>query len=304
MARSNDVQCRTIWRINTMTRTSRFGRASLYAAAAAGLLGFLAGGATWARPAAAQHAAARAAAAPAHVAAARAAAAPALDFSQTLPPGQPSAARARLGRAAANAAEESRLRAPRLKYQTVTAPNDFALANQIDLTYGKIENPPSGVPQMEGSATFGGNGIQDVFVGATSAYPFMLPITHWVSHMPGGVFWVDPKASTLPASTIAGLKRRMGHATIYVLGAAQQVPDALVSQLQPYGSVTRLTNDDAVAYNTPPAISAESTALAFAEMWDPMGMVGWNATGPGHGFTIVNVNDWQGAAGSAIPPPL
>src|SRR5437660_1246479 len=76
MARSNDVQCRTSWRINTMTRTSRFGRASLYAAAAAGLLGFLAGGATWARPAAAQHAAARAAAAPAHVAAARAAAQP------------------------------------------------------------------------------------------------------------------------------------------------------------------------------------------------------------------------------------
>src|SRR5947209_12544207 len=76
MARSNDVQCRTIWRINTMTRTSLFGRASLYAAAAAGLLGFLAGGATLARPADAQPAAARAAAAPAHVAAARAAAGP------------------------------------------------------------------------------------------------------------------------------------------------------------------------------------------------------------------------------------
>src|SRR5438270_8167386 len=83
---------RTIWRINSMTKTSRFGRASLFAAAAAGLLGFLAGGATWARPADAHPAAARTAAAPAHVAAARAAAAPALDFSQTLPPGQPSAA--------------------------------------------------------------------------------------------------------------------------------------------------------------------------------------------------------------------
>src|SRR5207302_1595553 len=69
------------------------GRASLYAVAAAGLLGFLVGGATWARPAGAQPAAARAAAASAHVAPARAAAAPAaLDFSQTLPPGQPSAA--------------------------------------------------------------------------------------------------------------------------------------------------------------------------------------------------------------------
>src|SRR5438270_9757025 len=83
---------RTIWRINSMTKTSRFGRASLYAVAAAGLLGFLAGGATWARPAAAQPAAARAAAPRAHVAAARAAAPSALDFQSTLPPGQPRAA--------------------------------------------------------------------------------------------------------------------------------------------------------------------------------------------------------------------
>src|SRR2546428_13015312 len=86
MARSNDVQCRTIWRINTMTRTSLFGRASLYAAAAAGLLGFLAGGATWARPADAQHAAARAAAPPAHVAPSRAAAGPAAPAGIVAPP--------------------------------------------------------------------------------------------------------------------------------------------------------------------------------------------------------------------------
>jgi len=64
-----------------MTRTSRFGRPTLYAAAAAGLLGFLVGGATWPRPADAQHAAARAAAAPAHVSAW------ALDFQSTPPPG-------------------------------------------------------------------------------------------------------------------------------------------------------------------------------------------------------------------------
>jgi hypothetical protein len=202
--------------------------------------------------------------------------------------------------AAANPAVESQLSALGLKYQTITASNDFKLANKIDMAYGKFQNPPSGVPQMEGSATFGGNGIQDVFVGSTSAYHFMLPITHWVSHMPGGVLWVDPTARTLPAPTIAGLKRRMGHAMIYVLGGPQQVPDALVKQLQPYGSVTRLTNDDQVAYNTPPPITAESTAVAFSQMWDPRGMVGWNATGAGHGFTIVNINNWQGVVGSAI----
>ncbi len=202
--------------------------------------------------------------------------------------------------AAANEGVKHQLSDLGLKFQTVTAPNDFELANQIDIAYGKIQNPPSGVPQMETSATFGGNGIQDVFIGSPSAYQFMLPITHWVSHMPGGVFWVDPTASTLPESTRAGLKRRMGQATIYVLGGPQQVPDALVSQLQPFGKVTRLTNDDAVAFNIPPAITAESTAVAFSQMWDSMGMVGWNAVGAGHGFTIVNINDWQGAVGSAI----
>jgi hypothetical protein len=202
--------------------------------------------------------------------------------------------------AAANEGVKHQLTDLGLKFQTVTAPNDFELANQIDIAYGKIQNPPSGVPQMETSATFGGNGIQDVFIGSPSAYQFMLPITHWVSHMPGGVFWVDPKASTLPESTRAGLKRRMGQATIYVMGGPEQVPDALVSQLQPFGKVTRLTNDDAVAFNIPPAITAESTAVAFSQMWDSMGMVGWNAVGAGHGFTIVNINDWQGAVGSAI----
>jgi hypothetical protein len=201
---------------------------------------------------------------------------------------------------AANSAVQSQLNSLGLKFQTITASNDFELANQIDIAYGKIQNPPSDVPQMETSATFGGNGIQDVFIGSPSAYKFMLPITHWVSHMPGGVFWVDPTASTLPESTRAGLKRRMGQATIYVLGGPQQVPDALVSQLQPFGKVTRLTNDDAVAFNIPPAITAESTAVAFSQMWDSMGMVGWNAVGAGHGFTIVNINDWQGAVGSAI----
>ena len=28
----------------------------------------------------------------------------------------------------------------------------------------------------------------------------------------------------------------------------------------------------------------EAVAVAFAQMWDPMGMVGWNAVGSGHGW--------------------
>jgi hypothetical protein len=34
-------------------------------------------------------------------------------------------------------------------------------------------------------------------------------------------------------------------------------------------------------------------------MHDPAGDVGWGILGPGHGFTLVNVNDWQGAVASA-----
>jgi len=201
---------------------------------------------------------------------------------------------------AANSAVQSQLDELGLKYQAITASDDFELANQIDIVYGKIQNPPSGVPQMEGSATFGGNGIQDVFIGSTSAYEFVLPITHWVSHMPGGIFWVDPTSDTLPAPTVEALKRRNGQAMIYVMGGPEQVSDALVSLLLPYGAVTRLTNDDAVAFNAPSPFTPEAVAVAFAQMWDPMGMVGWNAVGSGHGFTVLNTSDWQGACGSAI----
>src|SRR5438309_2006872 len=42
--------------------------------------------------------------------------------------------------AAANSAVESQLTALGMKYQTVTANNDFELANQIDLAYGQIQN--------------------------------------------------------------------------------------------------------------------------------------------------------------------
>lgn len=202
--------------------------------------------------------------------------------------------------AAANQAVESQLDQLGLKYQTVTGADEFDLANQIDIVYGMVQNPPTGVPQMMTSATFGGNGIQNVFIGSTQAYEFTLPITHWISHMPGPMLWVDPTASTLPDATVEALQRRNGKATIYVMGSSAEVSDELFNLLPQYGVVTRLTNDDSVAFNEPPAITAESTALAFAQMWDPVGMVGWNAVGPGHGFTIINTSDWQAAAGSAI----
>ena len=202
--------------------------------------------------------------------------------------------------AAANPAVMQQLSELGLKAEAVTAADDFALADRIDELYGRIQNPDSGVPTMMTSAAGGGAGIMDVFVGSTESPGFMLPITHWVSHMPGGVVWVDPRADHLPGPTIDALKRRMGKALIYVMGGPQQVPEPLVRQLSKYGMVARITNDDSVAFNAPPADNSIAEGVAFARMWDPMGMVGWNANGAGHGFTLVNENDWQGAVGSAI----
>jgi hypothetical protein len=202
--------------------------------------------------------------------------------------------------AAANPAVMQQLTALGLKAEAITAADNFALADRIDEVYGRIQNPDSGVPTMMTSAAGGGAGVMDVFVGSTQSPGFMLPITHWVSHMPGGVVWVDAQADHLPGPTVDALKRRMGKAMIYVMGGPQQVPEALVRQLSQYGMVARITNDDAVAFNAPPADNPIAESVAFARMWDPMGMVGWNANGAGHGFTLVNESDWQGAVGSAI----
>jgi hypothetical protein len=60
-----------------------------------------------------------------------------------------------------------------------------------------------------------------------------------------------------------------------------------------------VTNDDNVAFDADPKDSAIDTAIAFAKMWDSAGEVGWKITGPGHGFTLVDEDDWQGAVASA-----
>ena len=199
---------------------------------------------------------------------------------------------------AANAGVEKQLTAIGVKWYAITAPNEYELANKIDQVYGSIQNADTGVPQMETSASTGGNGVQDVMIGTPTAYQYILPATHWVSHMPTGLFWVN-KTGPIPAGTVTALQRRHGHAMIYVWGGPSQISSQVIRELTAYGSVTRITNDDSVAFNKPPVDNPIDTAIAFAKMWDPAGMVGWNILGPGHGFTLVNENNWQGAVASA-----
>src|SRR4051795_2077296 len=192
--------------------------------------------------------------------------------------------------AAANPGVERQLKAMGLKYATVTAPNIPALANTVDQLYGKIENPDTGVPNM-------GNGAENVMIGSMQSYRYLLPATHWVAHMPTGLLWVE--RDSVPQATIEALKRRDGQARIYLFGGPRQISGAVVKQLSKYGTVMRVANDDITDFNAPPKDTAVDTAIAFSKMWDVSGQVGWKITGPGHGFTLVNMNDWQGAVASA-----
>jgi hypothetical protein len=192
--------------------------------------------------------------------------------------------------AAANPGVERQLKAMGLISTTITAPNVPALANTIDKLYGSIENPDTGVPSMD-------NGAENVMIGSMRSYRYLLPATHWVAHMASGLLWVDP--GSVPRATIDALERRRGHARIYLFGGPRQISGKVADQLSRYGIVQRVTNDDIVAFNADPKDTVVDTAIAFAKMWDPSGMVGWKITGPGHGFTLVNANDWQGAVASA-----
>ncbi len=199
---------------------------------------------------------------------------------------------------AANPGVEKQLTAMGLKYVTVTAPNVPALANTVDQLYGSIQNPDTGVPGMGGGTTMGG-GPENVMIGSMDGndYQYILPATHWVSHMASGLFWVH--RNSVPSATIQGLQRRGGKANIYLFGGPQQISASVAKQLSQYGNVVRISNNDNVAFNANPTDTPIDTAIAFAKMWDPGGMVGWKITGPGHGFTLINENDWQAAVASA-----
>jgi hypothetical protein len=109
--------------------------------------------------------------------------------------------------------------------------------------------------------------------------------------------WVNQ--NSVPAATIEALKRRKGQARIYLFGGPQQISGTVANELAQYGTVVRITNNDNVAFNANPTDTPVDTAIAFAKMWDAAGEVGWKITGPGHGFTLVNINDWQAAVASA-----
>ena len=191
---------------------------------------------------------------------------------------------------AANSGVESQLNAIGIKWFEITAPTIPELANKVDKLYGSITNPDTGVAEMA-------NGAMTVMIGSLNAYQFVLPATHWVTHMPTALQWV--RKNSVPPATIDALQRRLGDARIYLFGGPNEISASVARQLDKYGTVMRVTNDDVVAYNSPPPDTPVETAIAFNKMWDSAGEVGWKITGPGHGFTLVKLDDWQGAVASS-----
>jgi len=192
--------------------------------------------------------------------------------------------------AAANPGVENQLKSIGIKYVDVTGADAPTLADNVDKLYGSIENPDTGVPSMPGYNTV---------IGSMDGkdWQYVLPATHWVAHMPTGLLWVHK--DSVPQPTLDALKRRGGMGNIYLFGGPNQISSTVAKELSQYGRIVRVTNDDPVAFNAPPVDSPEATAIAFAKMYDPAGMFGWKITGPGHGFSLVNINDWQAAVASA-----
>jgi hypothetical protein len=124
--------------------------------------------------------------------------------------------------AAANSGVERQLKAIGLKSVEVEAPSVPELANKVDRLYGSIENPHTAVADI-------GNGMENVMVGSTEAYQYLLPATHWVAHTASGLLWVTK--DSVPPPTIDALRGRNGHARIYLFGGPQQISAAVARQL-------------------------------------------------------------------------
>src|SRR5207237_155659 len=160
--------------------------------------------------------------------------------------------------AAANSGVEKQLKSIGLKYVEVKGGDIPTLADNVDKLYGSIEDPDTGgVPSMPGT--------ENVFIGSMDGkdYQYVLAATHWVAHMPTGLLWVH--RDSIPSATIDALKRRGGKAHIYLFGGPGQISSNVAKQLYQYGEVVRVTDDDPVAFNAPPADSPEATAIVFAK---------------------------------------
>jgi hypothetical protein len=160
-------------------------------------------------------------------------------------------------------------KAPVEGYKTtdITAANPAALAAAID----RVRTSAAGTPSTA------------VLIASSDRPEYAMPAAGWAAKSGNPVLWVS--ASGIPPETAAAIKTHKS-AKLYVLGAADAVPDTVVTALEKLGTVKRIAGTDAV-----------TTAITFARFSD--GDFGWSVVDPGHGLVFASTRRPQDAAAAA-----
>lgn len=117
---------------------------------------------------------------------------------------------------------------------------------------------------------------------------FSLIAGNWIAHMNEPLLYVDQDG--IPAETAEALESREGEASMYVLAPEDVISEDMMSELEEYGSVERISGE------TPAGMS-----IAFAEYQDPDTSVGWGQTVPGQGLSFISTDTPEFViAGSAL----
>src|SRR3954451_15991794 len=130
-----------------------------------------------------------------------------------------------------------------------------------------------------------GKPTEAVLVAPADRPAFAMPAAGYAAKAGVPVLWANK--DRLPPATRTAIKAHK-NAAIYVLGPADAISDAVVTELKKLGDVQRIQGADPV-----------SNAVAFARFAD--GRFGWNVVDPGHGLVFASSErPADAAAGAAL----
>jgi len=167
-----------------------------------------------------------------------------------------------------------------LRAAAVSGSDPYALAAGIDRFVSAIAGRPS----------------PDVVIASATDPAYAMPAAGWAAESGDPVLFVG--ATGVPAATQQALQAHQ-RPHIYVLGPANVISNATVSQLGRYGPVKRVGAEDPAA-----------NSVAFATYRDPAcaygqpcahvpNSFGWAIRSPGHGYVLLNAARPLDAAASA-----
>ncbi len=171
-------------------------------------------------------------------------------------------------------------RVPGARTVTIRGADPFTLAAAID----RFATAAAGTPSP------------DVVIASADQPAFAMPAAGWAAESGDPILYVS-SSGVPPATRQALLAHQMPH--IYVLGPPSVIPQSVLTELAKYGTVKRVGAADPI-----------SNAVAFAVYRDPPcvtgqpcvhvpGSFGWALRSPGHGYTLVNLNNPLDAAAAA-----